>query len=205
MYGRSHPRNLFPTKQTFRVSCFPSKGFMFSLSRQLQGFHMPPLISNQSGQQPVSNVSCSFLSGRAVPRKPLLSWLLRNPLGQPPVAQCRRTGEIKPRLTREGHIAICMISGRAVPKKPLSFQSKQVLMRTHGRRATTIAPARCITNKSCFRNWLHHPQPPIRRTKASLPRTLPHSSTKRQGLGHNAISKATNNGMHKYDHWQGGT
>ena len=27
MYGRSHPRNLFPTKQTFRVSCFPSKGF----------------------------------------------------------------------------------------------------------------------------------------------------------------------------------
>ena len=118
MYGRSHPRNLFPTKQTFRVSCFPSKGFMFPLSRQLQGFHMPPLISNQSGQQPVSNVSCSSLSGRAVPRKPLLSWLLRNPLGQPPVAQCRRTGEIRPRLMRNRLIAKFSNDGKAVPRRP---------------------------------------------------------------------------------------
>ena len=37
-----------------------------------------------------------------------------------------------------------MINGRAVPRKPLSFKSKQVLMRTHGRRATTLAPAHCI-------------------------------------------------------------
>ena len=40
-----------------------------------------------------------------------------------------------------------MISGRAVPRKPL-FWSKQVLMRTHGRRATTIAPAPCIVLRS---------------------------------------------------------
>ena len=32
----------------------------------------------------------------------------------------------------------------------------RLLMRTHGRRATTIAPAPCITNTSRFRNWLHH-------------------------------------------------
>jgi hypothetical protein len=83
MYGCSHPRNLFPTKQTFRVSCFPSKGFMFSLSRQFQGFHMPHLIQNQSGQQPVSMVSCS-LSGRAVPRKPLLSMAPAEPPGPTP-------------------------------------------------------------------------------------------------------------------------
>ena len=52
------------------------------------------------------------LSGRAVPRKPLLFWLLRNPLGQPPVAQCRRTGEIQPKLTREGHLAICVCTNK---------------------------------------------------------------------------------------------
>ena len=60
MYGRRRPPILtrFFFKQTLRVSCFPSKGFMFSLSRQLQGSHMPHLVRNQSGQQPVSNACC---------------------------------------------------------------------------------------------------------------------------------------------------
>ena len=68
------------------------------------------------------------LSGRAVPRKPLLFWFLRNPLGQPPVAQCRRTGEIQPKLTREGHLA--NFEGRYLPCSTLHFKRQWSALET---------------------------------------------------------------------------
>ena len=186
---------------------------MFSL----EGFHVFPLKTIKrfphaafdiKPKWPATSKQCHlflFEWQRTVPRKPLLSWLLRNPLGQPPVAQSRRTGEILPRLTREGHLAICIISGRAVPRKPLCFKSKQVLMRTHGRRATTFAPAHCITNKSRFRKWLHHPNLRSEERRPLFPEHSRIRVLRAKDLDTTQFQNQLIMVCTKYDQWQGGT